>query len=312
MAAVHPMNSVGQPRSLTHPRYWLFWAGAGLLRSLGALPLPLLWVLGAILGHVISFFPSRARRVADVNIALCFPALDNAARRRLRRAMFRTLTQAILSLGISLWGTRARLQRLVRFRDRAYFDSALAAGQHVILLAPHFVVLEIAGLRLSQERPMVSMYKSPKNPVLDRIMRQGRSRFGGLMIERSSDLLPLVRLLRKGMPFYYLPDQEPGQADFVFAPFFGVPTATLTAPGRIARLARAVVIPCYTRLLPFGRGYEVIMKPPLENFPSADPVADATCLNAAIEQAICEMPEQYLWTYKRFKTRPGVATSYYD
>ncbi|MHB8346759.1 MAG: lysophospholipid acyltransferase family protein [Acidiferrobacterales bacterium] len=306
------MNSADQPRSLTHPRYWLFWAGAGLLRALGVLPLPLLWMSGAMLGEVLSFFPSRARRAADVNIGLCFPKLSGAARRRLRRAMIRTFTQAILSIGISLWSTRARLQRLVRFRDRAYFDSALAAGQHVILLAPHFVVMEIAGLRLSQEMPMVSMYKSPKNPVLDRIMRQSRSRFGGLMIERSSDLLPLVRLLRKGVPFYYLPDQEPGQADFVFAPFFGVPAATLTAPSRIARLARAIVIPCYTRLLSFGRGYEVVMKPPLENFPSADPVADATRLNAVIEQAIREMPEQYLWTYKRFKTRPDKAASYYD
>ncbi len=306
------MTSPDSRRSLMHPRNWPSWTGIGLLYVLGLLPLPLLWVLGAVLGESISFFPSRARRTADVNLALCFPDRSESARRRLRRAMFRTLTQAILSIGISLWGSRDRLQRLVRFRDRAYFDTALAAGQHVILLAPHFVVLEIAGLRLSQERPMVSMYKSPKNPVLNRVMRHSRSRFGGLMIERSSDLLPLVRLLRKGLPFYYLPDQEPGRAGYVFAPFFGVPAATLTAPSRIARLARAVIIPCYTRLLPFGRGYEVVMKPPLENFPSDDPVADATCLNAAIEQAVREMPEQYLWTYKRFKTRPDNAPSYYD
>ncbi len=306
------MTGVDSPQSLTHPRYWPSWAGVGLLRALSILPLPLLWVLGAALGEAISFFPSRARHTADVNLALCFPERSEAERRRLRRAMFRTLTQAILSIGISLWSSRSRLQRLVRFRGREYLDSVLATGQNAILLAPHFVVLEIAGLRLSQERPMVSMYKSPRNTVLDRVMRHSRSRFGGVMIERSSELLPLIRLLREGRPFYYLPDQEPGSASFVFAPFFGVPAATLTAPSRIARLAHAMVIPCYTRLLPFGRGYEVIMKPPLAEFPSADPVADATRLNSAIEEAVREMPEQYLWTYKRFKTRPGNAPSYYD
>ena len=297
---------------LYYPRYWPSWAAVALLRTFSMLPLPLLWVLGALLGEVASRVPSRARHTADVNLALCFPDLDDAARRRLRRATFRAFMQAILSIGVGIWASRDRLRRLVRFRDRFIYDSALAAGQHVILLAPHFVVLEIAGLRLSQERPMVSMYKSPKNPVFDRVMRRGRSRFGGVMIERSSDLLPLVRLLREGRPFYYLPDQDPGGAPSVFAPFFGVPTATLTAPSRIARLARAAVIPCYTRLLPFGWGYEVIMKPPLPNFPSADPVADATCLNAAIEQAVREMPEQYLWTYKRFKSRPLNMPSRYD
>ena len=306
------MTSTDLRPELLHPRYWSSWAGVALLRVLGVLPLPLLWVLGAVIGEAVSLFPSRARRTADVNLALCFSAATDPERRRMRRATFRTFAQAIMSMGISLWATRARLQRLVRFRDRTFYDAALAAGQHVILLAPHFVVLEIAGLRLSQERPMVSMYKSPRNPVFDYVMRRSRSRFGGVMIERNSDLLPLVRLLREGRPFYYLPDQEPGRADFVFAPFFGVPAATLTAPSRIARLARAVVIPCYTRLLPFGRGYEVIMKPPLQDFPSTDPVGDAARLNAAIEEAVREMPEQYLWTYKRFKTRPGNAPSYYD
>ena len=297
---------------LGHPRYWPSWAGVAILRALGVLPLPLLWVLGAVIGQLVSFFPSRARRTADVNLALCLPELSTAARRRLRRATFRTLAQAFVGMGVSLWGRRARGQRLVQFRDRGIFDAAIAAGKHVILLAPHFAVLEIAGLRLSQERPMVSMYKSPRNPVFDHVMRRSRSRFGGVMIERSSDLLPLIRLLRQGLPFYYLPDQEPGNAGYVFAPFFGVPAATLTAPSRMARLAQAIVIPCYTRLLPFGRGYEVIMKPPIRDFPTSDALGDASRLNAAIEDAVREIPEQYLWTYKRFKTRPGDAPSYYD
>ncbi len=293
------------------PRHWPVWLAVGVLRLFSLLPLPLMWMLGAVIGQFISVFPSRARRTADVNLALCFPDLGVVARRRRRRAIFRTVTQGAVSIGISLWSSPRRLRRLVSFRGRNHFDQALAAGRRVILLAPHFVILEIAGLRLSEERPMVSMYKRPKNPVLDWVLRRGRSRFGGVMIERNSELRPLVRMLRQGLPFYYLPDQEPGNANFVFAPFFGVPAATVTAASRIARLADAVVIPCYTRLLPWGKGYEVIMKPPLPDFPSNDALHDATRMNAAIEDAVRELPEQYLWTYKRFKTRPGNAPSYY-
>ncbi len=305
------MSSTDLRAALIQPRFWLSWPAAGILRLLSIVPLPLLWIVGAAIGELIAFIPSRGRRAADINLALCFPALPVAARRRLRQAMYRTLAQAGLSIGISLWGSRRRLQRLVHFRGREYYDAALAAGQHIILLAPHFIAMDIAGLRLSQERPMISMYKSFKNPVFDYILRRARSRFGGLMIERSSELRPLVRLLRKGLPFYYLPDQDPGTASFVFAPFFGIPAATITAPSRLARLANAVVIPCYTRLLPWGRGYEVIFHAPLPEFPSEDSVRDATCLNAAVEETVRALPEQYLWTYKRFKTRPENAPNHY-
>ncbi len=305
------MTSNDPPGSLMHPRHWPVWLAVGVLRLFSFLPLPLMWMLGAVIGQAVSAFPSRARHTADVNLALCFPDLGPAARRRLRRAIFRTSAQAAVSIGISLWSSRRRLQRLVSFRGRDHFDNALAAGRRVILLAPHFVVLEIAGLGLSLERPLVCMYKRPKNPVLDWVLRRGRSRFGGVMIERDSELRPLVRMLRQGMPFYYLPDQEPGKANFVFAPFFGVPAATVTAASRIARLADAVVIPCYTRLLHWGRGYEVIINPQLPDFPSDDAMRDAARMNAAIEEVVRELPEQYLWTYKRFKTRPGNASSYY-
>jgi len=142
-------------------------------------------------------------------------------------------------------------------------------------------------------------------------MRRSRLRFGGALFERDSHLKGMIRLIRSGYPFYYLPDQNPGEADHVFAPFFGVPTATLTALSRIARLADAVVIPCFTRLLPKGDGYEIIFHAPLENFPSKDSLADAAQMNAAIEAGVREMPEQYMWTYKRFKQRPPGEPSLY-
>ncbi len=304
-----------KPRELVtflHPRYWAAWAGLGILRALSLLPLPVLWLLGVPLGQLAAGFPSRARHAIDTNLTLCFPDMSAAERRRLRNRQFRAVAQVLLSLGISLWASPQRLARLVRFRQREHYDRALADGKRVILLAPHFLVLEIAGLFLSHERPMISMYKSPKNELFDWVLRHSRSRFGGVMIERSAELRPLIRLLRAGRPFYYLPDQEPGDADFVFAPFFGIPAATITALSRMARLADAVVVPCFTRLLPFGAGYEVAFEPALANYPSGDNVRDATQMNAVIEHGVRERPDQYMWSYKRFKTRPDNLPSFYE
>jgi len=300
------------PRHLLGPRYWPTWLGLGLLRGLSLVPMPLLWLLGSGLGQLALLFPSRARRTVTTNLRLSFPALGPRQRRRLRRQHFRRLGQLALSVGVAQWASAARLQRLVKFRDRHHYDEALAAGRNIILLAPHFLALDVAGMRLSQERSMMSMYKASKNALADWAMRRARSRFGGAMIERNAGLRPMIRMLREGKPFYYLPDQEPGDADFVFAPFFGIPTATLTALGRMARLADAVVIPVCTRFLPFGRGYEAVFYPPLADFPTQDPVANAARMNAAIEAGVRDMPAQYMWTYKRYKRRPPGEASLYS
>lgn len=119
----------------------------------------------------------------------------------------------------------------------------------------------------------------------------------------------MLRGLAQGLVFYYLPDEDLGPRHSVFAPFFGIPAATLPTLGRLASAAEAAVIPCYTRLVPGG--YEVRLDPPLADFPTGDPVADATRMNAEIERALRTMPEQYLWTFKLFKTRPPGETHPY-
>ena len=289
-----------------HPRYWPTWLALGLLWPFSRLPMVLLWAVGGALGQLLYALHARGRRTAARNIALCFPTLSAGARARLVRRHYRALGRAIVGTGFTWWATPRRQQTLVRIRDREHYDRALAADRAIILLAPHFVMLELGGVRLAQERSrtMISMYKQAHNALIDWLMRRGRERYGGIMFERDSALRPLIRRLRDGNPFYYLPDQTPGDAARVFAPFFGIPAATITALARMAQIADAVVIPCFTKQLPYGQGYEIIFKAPLENFPSGDALADATRMNAAIEEGVREMPEQYMWTYKRFKQRP--------
>lgn len=302
------MTAAKFPR-LWRPRFWPLWFLFGVVRVLAWLPLPVIWLLGNGIGALMQLLLPRARHIAVTNVALCFPHLTRAARRRLVRQHFRVLGQSLTSIGVAWYASPARLRRLVRYRNAEHFERARAQNRNIILLAPHFVGLDVGGVRISSERPVASMYRAAKNPLVDRMLRR-RARFGATLFERSANLKSLIKLIRSGTPFYYLPDQDPGGAEHVFAPFFGVPTATLTALSRIARLGDAVVVPCATYVRRFGRGYEVRFYPPLPPF-SGDAVADATCMNAAIEIAVREMPAQYLWVYKRFKTREAGTERHY-
>ncbi len=282
-----------------------------LLRLISLLPMPVTAYLGRGLGVILFRVAGRRIHIVRTNLELCFPELDSDQIEALIKAHFKVMGQAALTIGINMFASQRRLQGLVTMRDRHYYDQATASGIPVILLAPHFVAMEIAGLVLSQGRPMFSMYQTIRNPLIDFLVRKGRGRFGGIMVERKADMRKVVKMMRTGSPFYYLPDQDPGSADKVFAPFFGIQTAVTPGFSRFARLSKAVVIPCFTKMLPRGRGYEVIFLPPLEGFPTKDPVEDARRMNEAIEQGIREMPEQYFWVHRRFKSRPEGEESLY-
>jgi KDO2-lipid IV(A) lauroyltransferase len=274
------------------------------MRIVSLLPMPVIWAVGNILGAFIHLFPSKIKRVALINIGLCFPELDKKGQQRLVRRHFRSLGVSILSYGLGWWSSPARLHRLVRFRERHHYDNAIAAGRSIILLTPHFITFDVCGICLGSERPMITMYRESRNRLLDRMLRK-RARFAGVLFERKSNLKALIRYLRERRPFYYLPDQDPGGAEGIFVPFFGVPAATVTAFSRIAKMTDAAVIPCYNRILPWGRGFEVRFEEPLRNFPTDDPEKDARRMNEEIEKAIRRNPAQYLWGYRRFKTRPA-------
>ncbi len=293
-------------RLFLHPRFWPSWLGYGFLRAAALLPLPVIWALGGVIGTLFYMLHAERRHITRVNLRLCFPELDDRACKILARRHFREFMRATLTVPIAWWGSVRRLNRLVRCRNCHYLDDALAAGRRIILLAPHFVSLEIGGIYLASSRhaSFASFYKRPKNALLDYLISQGRTRFGGVMIERMEGLRPAVRSLRHGLAFYYLPDQDQGVHGAVFAPFFGVPAATLTSLGRLAQLTGAIVLPCFSRQLPYGRGYEVFFRPPMTHYPSGNDVVDAQRMNQEIEAGVREMPEQYFWAHRRFKTRP--------
>lgn len=276
------------------------------------LPLALLARCGEALGLLAYALAAPRRRVCLVNLEKCFPELDSRARRALAREHFRLLGRFVLEHGLVWWSSRERLLRVVEIEGREHLDAAL--GAPLIIVAPHFLGLDIGGTRLSLDIDLVSMYQKQKNELLDRRIAEGRRRFlkDGRLFARQEGLRPLARLIRAGVPFYYLPDVGLGPRDSVFVPFFSIPTATVTALSRIARLTGARIVPCVTRMLPGGAGYRAQLYPAWTDFPTDDVAADTRRLNAFIEARVRELPAQYYWVHKRFKTRPPGAPGFYS
>ncbi len=264
--------------------------------------------MGHGLGMLAYYLGASRRNIALKNIRSCFPEFSLEEAQRVNRQHFSLVGQSVFTVPSNMWVSRERLQQRVEVVERAHYDQALADGRNIILLAPHFVGLDIGGLAMNLERDGVSMYQYAKNALMDEVIKRGRSRFGGVMIERKAPLRKIVKAIRKGLPFYYLPDQDGGRKG-VFVPFFHPLASTIPALGKFAKMSNAVVIPLKTRIKPKGGGYQVSLGAPLENFPHGDDMIDAAAMNKAIEAMIRTMPEQYFWVHKRFKTRPPEETT---
>ena len=281
-----------------------------LVWLLRLLPLQLLAPLGRGLGFLLYLLGRERREVALTNLKLCFPQWSETERRRVGRAHFQAFGRSLLEHGILWWSSKARVQRLVRIEGIEHWQAV--AGRPVILLAPHFIGLDMGGVRLGSEYRVVSVYSQQKDPTFDAVLYSGRTRF--VMPElysRQEGVRSVVKALRRGLPFYYLPDMDFGSRDSIFVPFFGVPAATITGLSRIARLAGATVVPAVTRQLPGVAGYVLTFYPAWRDFPSNDVEHDTRRMNAFIEERVREMPEQYYWLHKRFKTRPPGEPRYY-
>lgn len=287
---------------------WLSRLLIGFLWLLHWLPLPVLRALGYGLGHLLFWLGKERRDVALTNLRLCFPELSEAARTRLAKQHFIAFSRAVIDRILGWWASPKRLKRLFRLHGAEHLRSP--AGSPLIVLAPHFVGLDAGGTLLTMTRPMCGMYSNQKNPVFNEVLYQGRIRFNNpMLLSRQDGMRRILKALKDGYAFYYMPDLDFGPKESIFVPFFGVPAATITGVSRLARATGARVVPCITRQVPDG--YETIIMPPLENFPGESIEADTALINRFIESQILHMPEQYFWLHKRFKTRPAGEPRYY-
>ena len=272
------------------------------------LPLKAIGAVGSAAGAILFWLIPERRMVTRINLQKCFPQKSAAELERLARAHFRAFCRAFVELGILWWSPRSRIERLVEIEG---LDTLKAlSGQKIVVFAPHFVGFEATLARLALEFPVSMMYSRQKDPLFEARLLKGRTRFGGVMFPRQAGIRKGIEIINSGMLYYYLPDLDFGPKRSVFVPFFGVPAATVTGLAYIARTTGAAVVPCVTRMLP-GGGYHARLYPAWSDFPGGDDTADARRMMAFVEERVLEMPEQYFWLHKRFKTRPEGEARFY-
>jgi Kdo2-lipid IVA lauroyltransferase/acyltransferase len=272
---------------------------------LALLPYSMQVWLGRLLGKLFYRLAVRRRKITERNLELCFPHWTEAQRHGVTVQVMESLGIAFFETGMAWFWPRWRFDRLFTMEGLEHLQSAKDKGVGVILMAFHFTHIDIGAKLLSLNFSIDGSYRPHNNAVYDYVQRTGRERHsaGGQAISRD-DLRSMVKSLRSGRAIWYAPDQDYGSNHSIFVPFFGVPAATVTATGKLARMGRAEVIAFTQTRKSDGSGYHLKIYPPLENFPSDDDYADTQRINQIVEARILEQPSQYLWVHRRFKTRP--------
>ncbi len=286
-----------------HPRFWLTWLGIGCWRLVVLLPYPVMMWLGRLLGAILYFMGGYRYQVAEINLALCFPEMSEVQRRQLLRDNFASYGIGFFEVGMAWWWPTERLNKYIQLEGMEHIEAL--NGRGALLMAIHYTTLEVGASALSARHSIDGMYRPHKSAVYDYVQSKGRRvRNPAGVVYPREDVRGMFKALRQGRIIWYAPDQDYGRKQSVFANFFGVPAASVTATARFAKVGNAAILPFSHVRLPNNQGYRVTVHPPLENFPSGDEVADAETINRRVEAFILEQPDQYLWAHRRFKTRP--------
>ncbi len=285
------------------PRFWPLWLSIGLLGLLSLLPYRAQLALGAAIGRLAYRFADKRRWIVQTNIRLCFPELSEQKQAALVQQNFESTGIGIFETALSWWGSDKRLLPLCHFEGEEHIEAALEKGRGVILLTAHMTCLEIGAHLMAIRFPLQAVYKKAHNPLFEWFMYRSRIKRSHEAIQ-TYETRKMIRALKKNRVTWYAMDQDFGRKQNVFVPFMGVLASTLITVSRLAKMSGAVVVPYFPYRMPDGRGYRIVIKPALENFPVGDDEKDATRINDIIGEAVRQAPEQYFWAHRRFKTRP--------
>ncbi len=288
---------------LRSPRAWPTWIAVGFGWLVARLPVAALFALGRGIGVLGYHLAGSRRHAATVNINLCFPQLSEAERAAMVRATFQHTALGALEAMLPWLNPGRDLSPHIDVTGAEHYKAAQAEGRGVLVLAAHFTTMDVISQPLARLGTFDVMYRFNKNPVWEWLQVSGRQHYFDGVVERQ-DTRQVLKRLKAGRSIWYAADQDYGAKHSVFAPFFGVPAATITATSRFARLNRSPVVLMTTHRDLRARRWRIEFHPALRDFPTGDDVADATAINALLEAHIRRQPEQYLWVHKRFKTRP--------
>lgn len=299
-------------KSFLQPKYWLTWFGIGLLYILVLLPYPVIYWLGTRLGRFSKVFLKKRVQIAERNLELCFPQMPKSEREALVNKNFESVGMGLFETGMAWFWPEWRVKRWFKVSGIENVSMIQEKGQGILLIGIHFLTLELGARIFGIYNPGVGVYRPNDNPVMDWLQTWGRLRSNKFMIDRK-DVKGMIRSLKAGEIVWYAPDHDYGPRKSVFVPLFAVDkAATTTGTYILARTSKPALIPFTPKRLPEGKGYELIISPPVADFPVDNEENAAKAMNKVVEQEILRAPDQYMWLHRRFKTRPEGDASLYN
>ena len=251
----------------------------------------------------------RRRRIVRRNLELCFPELAPHEINAIMARHFASVGAFFAELAHAWYRPAEQRAHLFRIEGVEHLHDAVAKGKGALLYLGHFTTLEICAPMIKPLVPLYAfMFRGRRNPLLNALQTRGRAGCAHISVANDS-IREMLALLAKNAVVFYAPDQariDSGE----LVPFFSHPAMTSTAPSRLARLSGAAIVPLFFRRLPDDSGYLLRFQSPPPDVPSSDVLADTVKLTAVLESFIRECPEQYFWTHRKFKDRPGVADAY--
>ena len=291
-----------------HPKFIPTWILILLMRAGVFIPFKIQVLIGKAIGRLLYPFMHKLRSTAYSNISHCFPDKKQTQVNLLVKRHFEAIGVSFFETANAYYGSDHKISKLLTISNEQLFKDALKEEGGIILLCSHFMPLMLGSRALLLNHTIANIYRPQNNKLFDRIMVKGYKKNGAVMI-KSTDTRSIIKAINNSLPIWYAPDQDLGKNNSVFAPFFGIQTATASATSRLAKNNNTRVIPySFVRT---KNGYSMSFEKPISNYPSNDPVQDATVVNKILEKQIKKSPEQYLWVHRRFKTRPNDEKNFY-
>tara|TARA_B100001996_G_scaffold251889_1_gene195437 strand:- start:1124 stop:2029 length:906 start_codon:yes stop_codon:yes gene_type:complete len=291
-----------------HPKFIPTWILILLMRAGVFIPFKIQVLIGKVVGRLLYPFMHKLRSTAYSNISHCFPDKKQIQVNSLVKRHFEAIGVSFFETANAYYGSDHKISKLLTISNEQLFKDALKEEGGIILLCSHFMPLMLGSRALLLNHTIANIYRPQNNKLFDRIMVKGYKKNGAVMI-KNTDTRSIIKAINNSLPIWYAPDQDLGKNNSVFAPFFGIQTATASATSRLAKNNNTRVIPySFVRT---KNGYSMSFEKPISNYPSNDPVEDATVVNKILEKQIKKSPEQYLWVHRRFKTRPNDEKNFY-
>jgi len=267
------------------------------IKSIEILPLHIIHKLSWVLGYILYKLPTRESKVSKKNLRLVFPKLNKKEINHLTKKSLIESSKSYLE-GPKLWQMSPKD---IELSVTAHNSECLTDNDSsFILISPHLGSWEIINLWVSQKYQINSMYKPQKNIALEKYIKSAREKSGAKLYPADvRGIISLNKALKNKQVVGILPDQDPGKNGGVYVPFFGILDNTSTLVPKLAKKNNTPVIVAYS--IRTKTKFDIYFEKVNSNVFNDDIHIACGTINQALENAILKKPEQYMWSYKRFR-----------